>query len=413
MTKVLQSKTFTTVKSKTRILGLLMLLFLLCPPHNLSFGAGEISPLKVEETNCDDGTEPLSLTEIFSHRVSQQIDSFYRKRVKNDRFNGCVMIAKDGKPIYSAAFGYGNLTFKDTLTTQSSIQLASVTKTFTSTAILLLAEQGILSLDDTLQKFFPNFPYKGITVRLLLSHRTGLPDYTYWDKYYIGKEVSYLNNQSLVDLLIAKKPPIRCAPDRVFIYCNTNYAILASIIEKTTNMSYKQFMHDFVFSPLGMSNTFVYDPENAAGQYCTISYDSKGRMWKDCPADGVVGDKGIYSSVDDMLKWDNALRTGLLVSKETLSEAYKPQSLDRYSFAKDRTRNYGYGWRMTKQPDKSYLIYHNGFWHGSNNVFARDLNNGFTVIVLGNKSNHSNYWTQPVWKALGQMKNLEGEEELP
>ncbi|HLP19251.1 MAG TPA: serine hydrolase domain-containing protein, partial [Chitinophagales bacterium] len=137
------------------------------------------------ETTVEETVVPTSM-EVFSERVAGQIDSFYKKRVKNDHFNGCVMVAKDGKPIYSAAFGYGNLTFKDTLTIQSSIQLASVSKTFTSTAILLLAEQGFLSLDDSVQKFFPDFPYKGITVDLLLSHRTGLPDYTYWDKSFLG-----------------------------------------------------------------------------------------------------------------------------------------------------------------------------------------------------------------------------------
>ena len=408
----MESQTFTSVKSNTQIIWVLMLLFLLCPPNNFTFGAGEVTANNTTLlNNCEDELPAENIYDIFSKKVSLQIDSFYRKRAKSG-FNGCVMIAKDGKPIYSAAFGYGNLTFKDTLTTQSSIQLASVTKTFTSTAILLLAEQGLLSLDDTIQKFFPEFPYQDITVSMLLSHRTGLPDYTYWDKYYIGTSTPYLNNKSLIDLLITKHPQVRCRPDRMFIYCNTNYAVLASIIEKVSGVTYQKFMHDFVFSPLGMNNTFVYDPETAGGMYCTISYDSKGRMWKDCPADGVVGDKGIYSSVEDMLKWDNALRTGLVVSKETMDEAYKPRSLDRYSFTKDKNRNYGYGWRMTKQPDKSYLVYHNGFWHGSNNVFARDLKDGFTIIVLGNKSNHSNYWTQPIWNALGQIKNLESEAEV-
>ncbi len=408
----MESKTFTSVKSNTQIIWAMMLLLLLCPPNNFSFGAGEVTAGNATlPNNCEDELPVENIYDIFSKKVSLQIDSFYRKRAKSG-FNGCVMIAKDGKPIYSAAFGYGNLTFKDTLTTQSSIQLASVTKTFTSTAVLLLAEKGLLSLDDTIQKFFPEFPYHDITVSMLLSHRTGLPDYTYWDKYYIGTSTPYLNNQLLIDLLIAKRPPARCKPDHIFIYCNTNYAILASIIEKTSGMTYQKFMHDFIFSPLGMNNSFVYDPETAGGMYCTISYDSKGRMWKDCPADGVVGDKGIYSSVEDMLKWDNALRTGLVLSKETMNEAYKPRSLDRYSFAKDKTRNYGYGWRMMKQPDKSYLVYHNGFWHGSNNVFARDLKDGFTIIVLGNKSNHSNYWTQPIWNALGQIKNMEPESEV-
>ena len=380
-------------------------LLLLGTANNFAVAAGETSAETTFTENCAEEVAPLSLEEIFSARVREQIDSFYRKRVKNDHFNGCVMVAKDGKPIYSAAFGYGNLMFKDTLSTQSSIQLASVSKTFTGSAIMLLAEQGFLSLDDSVQKFFPDFPYHGITIRLLLSHRTGLPDYTYWDKSFIGTSSAYLTNAKLMELLASKKPQVRCKPDHMFIYCNTNFAVLASIIENVTGLSYKKFMHEVIFSPLGMSNTYVYSPED--GNCCTISYDSRGRVWKDCPADGVVGDKGIYSSVDDMLKWDNALRTGLVLSKESLEEAYKPRSLDRYSFAKERTKNYGYGWRMMKQADKSYLIYHNGFWHGSNNVFARDLTNGFTIIVLGNKSNHANYWTQPVWNALGQMKNLE------
>lgn len=377
-----------------------------------SFGSFATSNNATSES-CEEVKLEDSKT-TFADRVAAQIDSFYRKRVKNDHFNGCVMVAKDGKPIYSAAFGYGNLTFKDTLTTQSSIQLASVSKTFTSTAILLLAEEGFLSLDDSVQKFFPDFPYQGITVRLLLSHRTGLPDYTYWDKYFTGDTAAYLTNQGLMNVLATKKPALRCKPDHMFIYCNTNYAILASIVENVTGTTFHKFMHDVIFAPLGMANSYVYEPKDGSN-CCTISYDSKGRVWKECAADGVVGDKGIYSSVDDMLKWDNALRTGLIVSQQTLEEAYKPRSLDRYSFAKDKSKNYGYGWRMSKQPDKSYLIYHNGFWHGSNNVFARDMRDGFTIIILGNKSNNANYWTQPIWNALGQIKNLESvaEVELP
>ncbi len=393
------------VKTSLPKVWVLSFFLLLGAVTNTLFAAGEPTVPTAPTQNGTEEVVQLTLEETFSLRVREQIDSFYRKRVKNDRFNGCVMVAKDGKPIYSAAFGYGNLTFKDTLTTQSSIQLASVSKTFTASAILLLAEQGFLSLDDSVQKFFPDFPYHGITIRLLLSHRTGLSDYTYWDKYFTGTPTGYLTNQSLMQLLVAKKPQVRCRPDHMFIYCNTNYAVLASIIENVTGISYKKFMHDVIFSPLGMSDTYVFSPED--GNCCTISYDSKGRVWKDCPADGVVGDKGIYSSVEDMLKWDNALRTGVILSEESLNEAYKPRSLDRYSFAKEKGKNYGYGWRMIKQPDKSYLIYHNGFWHGSNNVFARDLDDGFTLIVLGNKSNHANYWTQPVWNALGQIKNLE------
>jgi CubicO group peptidase (beta-lactamase class C family) len=350
--------------------------------------------------------EPTQIMQMASARAGEFIDSFFQKRRKNDGFNGCVMVARDGKPIYSASFGYENYIGKDTMTLQSPIQLASVAKTFTSSAILLLVEEGLLSLDDSIQKFWPEFPYSGITVGLLLSHRSGLPDYIYWDKYFVGTDVQYLTNNKVVELLIAKKPQVRTRPDRMFLYCNTNYALLASIVEEVTGISYKKFMHDVFFSPLGMNSTFVYTPEDSLC-HRTLSYESHWREWKDGMYDGVYGDKGLYSSAEDMLKWDNALRSGLILSKEMLSEAYKPRSLDRYSFAKEREKNYGYGWRMTKQADNTYRIYHNGFWHGSNNVFARELESGFTVIILGNKSNQNNYWTGPVWDVLNQLKSFE------
>lgn len=355
--------------------------------------------------NCSD--EPHSILHYAYNKAQLLIDSFYRKRAKNDGFNGVVLVAKDAKPIYSGSFGYSNLSVKDSMTLQTPVQLASVTKTFTATAIMLLAENGFLSLDDSVQKFFPDFPYQGITVRLLLSHRTGLIDYTYLPAEYFGKNLSYITNADVLNYFVTKKPALRTRPDRMFIYCNTNYALLASIIEQATGMSYAKFMRDMIFSPLGMENTFVYTPEDSTICTGAICYDARGKHWKNNIYDGVTGDKGIYASAEDLLKWDNALRSGLVVSEETLLEAYKPRSLDKYSFAGEKDKNYGYGWRMMKQPDRSYLIYHNGFWHGSNNVFARDIDDGYTVIVLGNKYNQNNYWTQPVWDILHQLKAVE------
>ncbi|MFN8300038.1 MAG: serine hydrolase domain-containing protein [Chitinophagales bacterium] len=359
------------------------------------------------EEECASG-ESFDIMQLASMKATDIIDSFYRKRVKNDHFNGAVLVAKNGVPLYEGAFGYGDFSTKDPMTVHSPVQLASVSKTFTGSAILLLAEQGFLSLDDSIQKFFPDFPYKDITVRLLLSHRTGLPDYTVFPKEYFTKSAEYITNQDVINYFTVMKPSLRCKPDHMFIYCNTNYAILASIVEQVTAMSYHQFMHDFIFAPLGMDDSYVFNPADSTTFRGTTSYTAKGAVWKNNIYDGVVGDKGIYSSVEDMLKWDNALRNGLLLSEESLQEAYKPRSLDKYSFAGEKERNYGYGWRMLKQPDKSYLIYHNGFWHGSNNVFARDLDDGYTVIVLGNKSNNNNYWTQPVWDVLNQLKTFTG-----
>ncbi len=357
-------------------------------------------------TPADDDNACTS-AELVNQLTSSQIEAYYMRRHHIDGFNGCVLVAKDGKPLYSGAFGYANYTAHDTLSTQTSFQLASVTKTFTSAAVLKLVEEGFLSLDDSVQKFFPEFPYHGITVKLLLSHRTGLPDYIYWNQEFIGQGVAYLTNQTMLDLLIAKHPPVKTRPDRLFNYCNTNYALLALIIEKASGVSYRQYLQDNIFTPLGMNNTYVCTVQDTESIHCGATcYEARRwREWKWAFSDGVVGDKGIYSSVEDMLKWDNALREGKVLSNETLQEAYKPHSTDRYSFAKDKRKNYGYGWRMVKQTDGSYLIYHNGNWHGCNNVFCRNLTEGYTVIVLGNKENGANYLTQPVWDIIARVKN--------
>lgn len=346
--------------------------------------------------------------DFVTRETADQINMFYLRRHKLDGFNGCVLVARNGKPIYEGSFGYGNYSVKDTLTTQSSFQLASVTKTFTSAAILKLAEEGKLSLNDTLQKFFPELPYKGITVRMLLCHRSGLPEYIYWTQDFIGRDVPYLTNQSMMDLLISKKPPMRTLPDRIFLYTNTNYAVLALIIEKVSGEPYKQFMQDSIFGPLGMTNTFVCSIEDSASHCGAVCYQARRwAEWKTAFSDGVVGDKGIYASVEDMLIWDNALKEGKVLTDESLQLAYTPQSHDRYSFARDRSRNYGLGWRLIKQRDGSSLVYHNGNWHGCNNVFARNLKEGYTIIVLGNKENEANYQTQPVWDIITRMRNME------
>ncbi len=390
---------FTLGQCTLRLLGVMLLL------GCMALYAGAVPNGNAKPENEDDAA--CAQVDYINQITAGQLEAYYLRRHHIDGFNGAVLIAKDGKPIYSGAFGYANMEEKDTLSTQTSFQLASVSKTFTSAAVLQLVEAGKISLDDSIQKFFPAFPYHGITVKLLLSHRTGLPDYIYWDQHFIGEGVQYLTNQSMLNLLIAKHPPVRARPDRLFIYCNTNYALLALIIEKASGLTYKQYMQDNIFGPLGMNNTFICTIQDTASIHCGATcYEARRwREWKWAYSDGVVGDKNIYSSVEDLLKWDNALREGKVLSAEMLEEAYKPHNIDRYSFAKDRRKNYGYGWRMIKQPDGSYLIYHNGNWHGCNNVFCRNLKDGYTVIVLGNKENGANYQTQPIWDIIARVKN--------
>ena len=216
---------------------------------------------------------------------------------------------------------------------------------------------------------------------MLLSHRSGLPNYLYFmDKGWNRKQVA--TNDDVIRFMIANKPAADAAPGRVFHYCNTNFMLLASIIEKVTHQSYPQFMKDSVFTPLGMNSSYIFSISDTSSYIATMVGN---RPYDMDYLDATYGDKNVYSTVRDMLQWDKALYLHTFVSKQTLDSAYTPQSLERAS-----KHNYGLGWRLFSDENHSF-VYHNGKWHGSNTVFTRFIQDTATIIVLGNKYNRTIY----------------------
>lgn len=327
--------------------------------------------------------------------VWSKLDSIYRYKRDVSKFNGCVLVAKQGKPIFVGSYGYANIYERDTLTPQSSFQLASVSKTLTATAILMLVEQGRITLGDSVQKFYPLFPYKGVTIHNLLSHRSGLPNYlnfcaTYWpEKGYL------LTNAHVMSIMETYKPKAIGKPNSFFSYSNTNYVVLAAIIEKVTGMSFKDYMDKQIFQPLGMKNSFVFDFYYNTRPNLTYGFDKKGVIDNFTSFDGVVGDKGIFSSVEDMFIFDQALHAGKLISRPMQIVAFSP-----LSFEKPSRKNYGLGWRLMQQPDNSYLSYHNGWWHSYHTLFHHFPNNEMTVIVLSNRHDRIAYEVTDVYRTV-------------
>jgi CubicO group peptidase (beta-lactamase class C family) len=324
--------------------------------------------------------KPLSPTE----------KAYYAQRAKDDyqkilgpNFNGEILIAKNGQIVFEDYRGVANFRTGALITYQTPMHLASISKTFTGMAILHLWEEGKLSLNDYVQKYFPNFPYQGITIRLLLSHRSGLPNYLdFMEKGFPRKKKA--TNQDVINYMIAHKPLILAKPNRAFHYCNTNFLLLASILEKVTHMPYPKFMKDSVFTPLGMTHTFVFSIKDTASYNPTYQGNRPFPMTNiDC----TYGDKNIYSTVRDLLKWDRSLYLHTFLKASTLAMAFTPQSHELPS-----RHNYGLAWRMLYDPNTGdTVIYHNGYWHGSNNVFMRFIKHKGTIIVLGNKYNENNY----------------------
>lgn len=190
-------------------------------------------------------------------RRTAQIDSMMTFAAERGLFNGAIFVAEKGKLLYHKGFGYANYETKEPVTENTLFNLCSVSKQFTAMGILMLMEQGKLTLDDSLRRYFPELPYSGVTIRQMLHHISGLPDYMmlgmqYWEE---GNEAG---NKEAIGLLATYRPPMLFAPGEKFQHCNTGYILLGTIIEKVSGLSYPEFLKQRIFDPLGMVQSKVY-----------------------------------------------------------------------------------------------------------------------------------------------------------
>ena len=365
-------------------------------------------PTSIYTIGLTEEQEQKILNSSKTRQIRQELAELMRLKLSPGSFSGAILVARKGVVLYEHYQGLENHATKAPVTDSSSFQLASVSKTFTGMAVLSLLEKEKLTLDDPLQKYFPDFPYMGITIRMLLNHRSGLPNYLYFCDSLVKDKSHFLTNDEVIRLMTEHKPPAQYQPDRHFNYCNTNYLLLASIVEKVSQQKYADYLQQTFFTPLEMTNTFVADPAQAPRSHQTVSHLFSWRPEPDNSFDGVVGDKGIYSCVRDMLKWDQAIYSGKLFKLETLKAAFTP-----YSNEKPGIRNYGLGWRLFTYPDSSNnIVYHNGWWHGNNTVFYRFVKDSTTLVILGNRYNRGIYQAvKPLRNILGHGDGEEAGEE--
>ena len=321
---------------------------------------------------------------------SQKINDYFETKHKLNGFNGAVLFAENEHVVYKNVFGLSNFKTKEEIKFDTKFQIASVSKTFTSYAIMLLKQRGELDYEDTVQKYFSKFPYEGITIRLLMIHKSGLPEYFYFAEKLWNDKKHPITNKALLDLMTKEIPLRYFLPDKKYNYINTNYAILAAIIEKISGDTFENFMKNEIFRPLEMNDTFIFKNSNTNHtRNIAIGYDKIGRVAENTYLNGVVGDKGIYTTVDDLYKFDKALKEGLLVKNNILSKAFEP--------AHDRlyiNDNYGLGWRINAADSTNKIVYHTGWWKGFRAYFIRELGKNKTIIVLSNVAKSSIFNTK-------------------
>jgi CubicO group peptidase (beta-lactamase class C family) len=375
---------------------------LACHSHNEPVTAHPKFNPPIDKTPVKGITYEDTTTPYYQHLIAR-LDSFYKVQVRHG-FNGSVLLGKDGKIFYERYYGYQNRESRLPLQYNSTSQLASTTKTFTGTAILYLHQHHYLNIEDKVKEYLPSFPYEDITLKMLLNHRSGLPDYLKWYDRYVKDTRTPIDNHKILELFARYKPRLDFRSNAAFKYSNSNFCILALVIEAVTDMKYSKFMKKYIFEPLGMKNTFVFDPAEGLPANATISYKYNWVREPIMFADGVYGDKGIYSTVRDMYIWDQSFYQNKLLDNKTLELAYTP-----CSFEKPGIKNYGLGWRMMCFPSGNKIIYHNGWWHGNNTVFYRFIKENMTFIVLGNKYNMGIYrQTKPLYSIIKNVPVSEG-----
>ncbi|MEP6711411.1 MAG: serine hydrolase domain-containing protein [Ferruginibacter sp.] len=323
---------------------------------------------------------PTALAEADKLHLQQACAAWYDTVLKNTSFNGGILVAKNGNVIFEKYRGAAHFSSIDSITALTPMHIASVSKTFTAMYILKLWQDKKLDLDDEYSKYFPTFNYPGVTIRTLLNHRSGLPNYLYFMEDLGWNKKSFIKNQDVLDYLITRKAELKniSRPNTHFTYCNTNYALLALLAEKISGSPFPELIKKTFFEPLRMAHSYIFTHADSAT--AIPSYDWRGHLIPLDFLDDVYGDKNVYTTPEDLLIWDRALSTNLIFSKETLEQAYAP-----YSNEKAGIRNYGLGWRMNIYPNGKKMIFHNGWWHGSNAAFIRLFQDDVTIILIGNK----------------------------
>jgi CubicO group peptidase (beta-lactamase class C family) len=325
------------------------------------------------------------------------------------RFNGSILVAKNGVILFEKYKGFCDpYHHRDSITPHTAFHLASVSKTFTAMSTLKLWQDGKLDIHDPVNKYLPGFPYPAVTIETLLNHRSGLHNYVHFMVKPFVNQHKLLSNADVLQYIIdhsRDRDVFSGQANRHFEYSNTNYALLAMIIEKVSGLPYPEFVTKTFLEPLGMTDTYVYTLADSAK--ATGSYYQNGRPFRLELFDLVYGDKNVYSTVRDMYKWDQALRSATLFTKGVLDSAYAG-----YSFEKPGERNYGLGWRMLLIPNGKKLIYHNGWWHGNRTVFVRMLDEDATIIALSNNDYVPVYSSKRLCDLFGDYHQLQSRESF-
>lgn len=348
--------------------------------------------------------------EIFAQTVTERLDALF----SSSPINGNVLVAENGKIVYRKSFGYADFSTKTPNADDSTFQTASVSKVFTATAVLQLREKGKLKLTDALVKFLPDFPFSNVTIQNLLSHMSGLPNLELYEAAVKANPELVVANKDIIPSLKTRNKPLKFQPGEIWDYCNTNYALLALIVEKLSGLSFADYLKKHIFQPARMNETYLrvsaspiahknpvknhilpvmyqIAPQNVE----TVNLKDGVRMWRiryeTYHTGATHGDQNVVSTTEDLFKFDQALYSEKLLKSSTLKEAFSPTKLksgeiffDDFGAPFGKKCSYGSGWIVCDNPNGEKIVGHDGFNRGIASVFYRNITKKQTVIMYDN-----------------------------
>ncbi|WP_324679082.1 serine hydrolase [Hymenobacter sp. GOD-10R] len=348
-----------------------------------------------------------------AQRREVQLDSLFQQLARAGRFNGGVLVAEKGRILYQRAFGYANLPTRTPNTVTSRFQVASIAKIFTSTAVLQLWEQGKIKLGDPLVHYLPSFPYPSVTLRHLLTHTSGLPDLELYDPLVRQHPEHLVTNSDIIPALRAWQPGLYFAPGKKWQYCNTNYILLALLVEKVSQQPFAAYLRRHIFRPARMADTYLRSPASPADarlvtnhllptMYSTVPEPVENVQLKDSVRrwhlrfessglTGLYGPGQVVSTLPDLLRFDQALSGGKLLRPRTVALAATPAKLnDSTTVIGGNTvdfggpTSYGLGWVVRPDPTGGDIVGHDGYNRGIATMLYRNVQTGQTVILYDN-----------------------------
>lgn len=321
--------------------------------------------------------------EVYKTKYYDSIRMYYVNRIQPD-FHGMFLIAKNGQIIYERYQGFANKKNEVRISKHTPLHVASMSKVITAYIIMLMVQDGKVELDKDIRSYLPEIMYEGITVRMLLNHRSGIPYYGYFPSsvWPYNKEMT---NGAMLRVLNKQQLPLYFPSNTQFSYCNTNYALLALIAERVDHKSFPVIAKERLFEPLGMHDSFIlYNKINK--DTISQSYDGRNQLEPFTNLDGVYGDKNLYTTARDLLQLDKAS-----YSSEFLSDSIKKQMFQGYSYERAGKSNYGLGFRMREEAGKSTFLFHTGWWHGNTGCYATLRQDTVCMIII------SNHYTRKVY----------------